>query len=100
MNTQKVTEPAAPASPESRGFIQQPKTLDDFVHNCQFQLDNVKGYLLMDADGLPSSLNAARMKSTCLIQAAGALESALLDEFNKREKAAIALLDLKKGGDK
>lgn len=98
MNTQKLTPPAAPASTQSRGYIQQPMTLEDFVHNSQFQLDNVKGYLMMDADGLPSSLNAARLKAGCLIQAAYQLEKALIAEFNQREALAIAHLDRLKGG--
>jgi hypothetical protein len=93
----KLTEPPPAASTESRGYIKEPKTLDEFEHNARFQLDNVKGYLMMDADGLPSSLNAARIKSGCLIQAAYALERALLAEFNEREAAAIALLDKMKG---
>lgn len=95
-----LPEPATPASTESRGYIQQPKTLEDYAHNCQFQLDNVKGYLLMDADGLPSSLNAARIKSNCLIEDAYKLNRALVAEFEHREAAAIALLDKMKGGAK
>jgi hypothetical protein len=98
MNT--LPTPATPASTElkDRGYIGNPETLEEFAHNARFQLENVEGFLMMDAEGYPASLGAAIGKTDCLVNAAIALQRALAVERLKRETQAAQIVAAQKGG--
>ena len=98
MNTQKVTEPATPASPELRGYVPKPESLEDFVHNVQFQLDNVKGWLMADQDGLPHGIESAKAKAACVLSDAAALLGEFTLEIKRRNAIAAELIQKQNAG--
>lgn len=55
----------------SAGYIPQPKSIEEYFSNVQFQLDNVQGYL---GAGLKEN---AHIKAQSLVEASAALELAL-----------------------
>ena len=60
-------------------FNPNAKTPVELMNNCQFQLDNVKGWLLAMAD-FPTEdgpVISAEMKAECLVNAAESLNLAL-----------------------
>lgn len=65
------------------------KTPAEHLENCQFQLDNVKGWLLAVADHPDESgpLIAADMKAECLVEAAALLKASLEAERRKLKTA-------------
>jgi hypothetical protein len=49
------------AGKEYKGFIIEPQILEDFVHNANFQLDNVIGYMSYGA------YESALIKAECFV---------------------------------
>ncbi|HTB86003.1 MAG TPA: hypothetical protein VK742_20325 [Candidatus Sulfotelmatobacter sp.] len=73
----------------STEYIQKPVTLEDFVSNVQFQLDNVKGYLEWAKTNADAGLGNANCKAGCVCDAAGALKAELEKLWRiEREKTA------------
>ena len=48
---------------ENTGFINEPKTKEDFVHNAQFQFENLDGFMYIQKYEL------ALVKAECLVRA-------------------------------
>lgn len=53
-------------------YLFAPQTVDDYIGNVRFQLDNVEGYVLIAGDR-KEVLTPARIKAECLLRAAEAL---------------------------
>lgn len=51
-------------------FINNPSTIDDFKHNVEFQMDNLKGWLSVN------DYQAALIKAKCLVDALSAVVAA------------------------
>lgn len=49
------------AGKKYKGFITEPQILEDFVHNANFQLDNVTYYMSVDA------YESALIKAECFV---------------------------------
>lgn len=45
------------------GYIENPKSIDDFMKNIKFQLSNVEGYISIN------SMESAKIKAECLMSA-------------------------------
>lgn len=78
---------------EPKGFIGDAVTAEDWLHNASFQLDNIRGFLMMASDS-PEDARAvvwmAAMKADALRGAAASLHSSLV--------ARLAQLEAKGGG--
>lgn len=67
-----------------KAYIPNPKTLEEHLSNCQFQLDNVKGWVMAAHEDGRDSLGAAEAKAMCLRLAAESLECAVAAERKAR----------------
>ncbi len=56
-----------------QGYIKDPQTTAEFIHNVRFQLDNVEGYQAMFNDGRAKDNAAAKIKTGCLYESVVAL---------------------------
>lgn len=54
------------------GFIKTPQSLEDYIFNVKFQLENIEGYALILKD-----YESANIKVKCLIEAAEKLSEKL-----------------------
>lgn len=73
------------------GFISNPQTVEDFVSNARFQLDNVAGWVQLARDrnrDRNQDLECARVKAQCLHEAAAALLAKLEAECREERRAA------------
>jgi hypothetical protein len=80
---------ATPETPaKAQGLIRNPQTLEDYIHNVRFHLDNVDLYYQMHRDhpkrAHDDKPHAARITATAVVEAATVLrlklESACLDK--------------------
>lgn len=75
---------------ERVGFIPQAVAVEDCLHNSGFQLDNIRGYLVMarehpeDAHG---AIWMAMMKAEAMVEASQGLRAALAARLAELEKA-------------
>lgn len=65
------------------GYISNPRTLEEHLHNCRFQLENIEGWLALGANhpGKASAgVESAAVKANCLLSDVKALVEALHKE--------------------
>ncbi len=72
-------------------YIKNPSTPEDHLSNCQFQLDNVKGWLEMardkrDEGGAADLVANAHIKAKCLAESAQLLVVALEEARAKESR--------------
>jgi hypothetical protein len=60
-------------------YFPNPVTLEQHLSNCQFQLDNVRGWVMAQRDG-KTDLLPAEMKAECLAESASAVFAAVQAE--------------------
>lgn len=76
----------ANGSPAS-SYIKNPLTPEDHLSNCQFQIDNVKGWMMMVREEGGAGSTAAKIKAECLVEAAQLLVKSIQAERGERENA-------------
>ena len=74
-----------PAATHQPVYNADPQTVEDFISNAHFQLDNVDGYTQMARDRV-HDFHAARIKAECLVEAANELLAKLEAECRAEDE--------------